>query len=86
MCRRHAGVPQRTSSAPGREHGVPRSPGVRNRRKNGAGGGSRTLTSRQAQRIFIPSTAFAARTQRFEAHASGLRSRNRIWRAMISVR
>src|ERR1700686_917208 len=28
----------------------------------------------EAQRIFIPSTAFAARTRRFEAHASGLRS------------
>ncbi len=43
-------------------------------RKNGVGGGSRTLTSRQAQRIFIPSTAFAARMRRFEASASGLRS------------
>ena len=28
----------------------------------------------EAQRIFLPSTAFAARTQRFEARASGLRS------------
>ena len=28
----------------------------------------------EAQRIFLPSTAFVARTQRFEARASGLRS------------
>jgi len=41
-------------------------------RRSGAGGGTRTLTSDQAQRIFIPPTAFAARTRHFGAHASGL--------------
>ena len=34
---------------------------VRTLRKFGAGGGTRTLTSLAAQRIFLPSTAFAAR-------------------------
>lgn len=37
--------------------------------RSGAGGGNRTLTSGKAQRIFVPSTAFAALTR-----ASGLRS------------
>ncbi len=41
-------------------------------RRSGAGGGTRTLTSDQAQRIFIPPTAFAARTRHLGAHASGL--------------
>src|SRR5216684_857333 len=41
-------------------------------RRSAAGGGTRTLTSGQAQRIFIPPTAFAARTRHFGAHASGL--------------
>lgn len=35
--------------------------------KNGAGGGSRTPMSREALRIFIPSTAFAVPLQRSEA-------------------
>jgi hypothetical protein len=40
----------------------------------GAGGGSRTHTGRLALRIFMPSTAFAARTRRLAALTPGLRS------------
>jgi hypothetical protein len=65
----------RDGSIPGRRGGSMVSrclPAQGTGRRNGAGGGTRTLTSDQAQRIFIPPTAFAARTRHFGAHASGL--------------
>ena len=43
-------------------------------KNSGAGGGSRTHMRKNPRRIFMPSTAFAARTGRFEALTSGLRS------------
>ena len=45
---------------------VPVVPSMKERRKCGAGGGSRTHTGRKALRIFMPSAAFAAPTKGYE--------------------
>jgi hypothetical protein len=64
---------QLRSQATGR-HGVRLVAGPRDREKVMVRAEGVEPSRAEAQRIFIPSTAFAARTRHSEAHASGLRS------------